>query len=56
MDLQIFKKQKTVKLDGLLGNEFLQMCKMSINYRTRKLYLWQTEKRQLVINKNKIIK
>lgn len=56
MDLYIFKKQKTVKLDGLLGSEFLQNCKMSINYRTKKLYLWQTEKQQLAINKNKIIK
>ena len=51
MDLSLLQGHRGVKLDGMLGSNFLKSCRMSINYRKKKFYLWQTENQQLAIRK-----
>lgn len=56
LNLKLLRNQKTIQLDGILGSVFIQNCKMSINYRKKKLYLWQTEHQQLAVSKKNGIK
>lgn len=56
MNLGNLRNNQSIKLDGILGTPFLQNCKMSINYRQRKLYLWQPEKPTLAVKKSNRIK
>lgn len=57
-DLSVLNEQLRINLDGMLGTPFFMRGKMAINYRQKKLYLWESvedilsEKRDIADTQN----